>query len=121
MGQEKQEQVKKCITFIFLKSGDRFYPIGTGFFVGAEINSLVVDIDEIQDHYFAVYLVTAKHVLQDEDGHFVSEIYIRLNRKGQRAAFVAINLKEQKLHVHEDENVDIAIFMFYPPQEICNL
>jgi hypothetical protein len=28
------KQVKKCETFIFVKKGDAFYPVGTGFFIG---------------------------------------------------------------------------------------
>ena len=86
MPQEQEhflKQVKKCVTFIFIKNGDAFYPVGTGFGVGVEIHGLEVDVNEIHDHFFAIYLVTAKHVLQYEDGNYYPEIYIRLNRKGK--------------------------------------
>jgi hypothetical protein len=88
------KQVKKCVTFIFVKKDDAFSPVGTGFFVGIEVHGLDVDVNEIPNHYFAVYLVTAKHVLQYEEGNYYSEIFIRLNRKGQRSAFIPINLRK---------------------------
>lgn len=98
--------------------GDGLYPVGTGFFVGVEIHGLEVDVNEIHNNYFAVYLVTAKHVLQDEEGNYYTEIYIRLNRKGQHSAFIHIDLREHTLHVHDDENVDLVIFLYYPPQDV---
>jgi hypothetical protein len=72
----------------------------------------------VQDHYFAVYIVTAKHVLQSTDDYFCPEIYVRLNRKGQASCFIQIKLSELKVHIHKDEDVDLAIFLFYPSQNV---
>lgn len=65
------DQVKKCVTFFFVEQGGKMHPIGTGFFVGIKLEKDV----------HAVYLVTAKHVLQSNTGQVLSKVLIRLNTK----------------------------------------
>lgn len=65
-------EIKQCTTFIFIEKDDQSVPNGTGFFVG-------VKNEESPDNY-NVYLVTAKHVLQDTNGNYLPIIVIRLNK-----------------------------------------
>ena len=75
-----QPEIKKVVTFIFpanpqgelLRHPKTHDPIayGTGFFVG-------VQTDDKKFTYG--YLVTAKHVLKDEQGNDFFRIYLRLN------------------------------------------
>ena len=60
------QQVKKCVTFIFDTSEDKI-PLGTGFFVG-------IIKQRKNENLTAIYLVTAKHVLQDKNGRFYDKI-----------------------------------------------
>jgi hypothetical protein len=47
------------------------------------------------------------------------EIYVRLNRKGNKTAqFIQIKIGDHKIWTHPDETVDIALTVFYPPQDI---
>ena len=63
------DQVKQCVSFIFKeKSSGEKEPIGTGFFVGIKL-----------EYGDAVYLVTAKHVLQKHPGEFYDKIFVQLN------------------------------------------
>src|SRR5687767_3013542 len=89
-------QIKKCITFIFIKEKDRYIPKGTGFFVGIKV----------EDKHI-IYLVTAKHVLQSEIGNFYSEIYLRLNTHENTALLAQFFLNQNHLLIHPDKSVDI--------------
>lgn len=104
-------EIKKSVSFVFIpdtKSGMRAY--GTGFFVGVK--------NEKNLNVFNVYFVTAKHVLQDGNGAFLSEIILRLNKKDGGSQLEKINLKDVKIFEHMDKDVDIAVFNCLPDQNI---
>ncbi len=106
--------IKKCVTFIFVeKENGEWLPNGTGFLVG-------VKVDEKPDRY-AVYLVTAKHVLSDTDGNLLPEIAVRLNRLDGESELIKISFKSLKIYLHSDPNVDIAVFDFLPDQKIFDI
>lgn len=77
-------------------------PIGTCFFVSVPMPS---DL--------AVYLVTAKHVLEDTNGAFWPQIAVRLTKKAGGVGFVLFSLTETntpwRAFVHPDPGVDLAI------------
>lgn len=74
------DQVKKCVCFIF-DNRNPPSPIGTGFFA-----SIKLDSD------YVVYLVTAKHVLQTDLGHYRERILYRLNTKNNTSKYVELVL-----------------------------
>lgn len=107
-------QVKNIVAFIFIKNTKgEIVPNGTGFFVG------VKDTNDTNRSY--VYLVTAKHVLQNKDKNYHPSIYIRLNTKkdGSKLIELQINTKDKKIiYTHEEPEVDIAVIPYLPKQEI---
>lgn len=108
---EKQNylaEIKKCITFIFIKNKKgEWIPNGTGFFVGVK-NEKKLDA-------YNIYLVTAKHVLLDKK-EFLPTIAIRLNSKIGDSKLIEVSLKDIEIFMHEDKDVDIAVFNCLPDE-----
>lgn len=94
------EDVKKAVTFIFVKSGDEYRPVGTGFFVGMKKQGS-------EDLY--IYLVTAKHVLFDENGSLYGSIYIRINKMMEQSEMFALPLRGRTFYHPTDKDADIAV------------
>lgn len=102
------KQIKECITFIFIKNDKgEIIPNGTGFFVGVK--------NEEKPENWNVYLVTAKHVLQDKENKYFPSIFIRLNKKEGGSEVFEIPL--EKVYSHVEADVDIALFPCLPNQE----
>jgi hypothetical protein len=103
-------QIKKSVTFILIEKPNlRPEPIGTGFFVGIKPDS---------GSGYAVYLVTAKHVLREQGGDkFHNKVLIRLNTKKGTVEYVELELSKHTILTHLDDNVDIAATLLYPPQD----
>ena len=96
-------QIKKCVTFIFIFKEGKYIPLGTGFFVGVQMAEK-----------FTVYLVTAKHVLQSENGDFYNEVYLRLNTYENIAKMLRCFFEPSNLLIHHDKNVDIICTPCFP-------
>lgn len=109
--------LKKSITFIFVKYNEEYRAIGTGFFVCVQIEGKDVPLNEIENNYFEIYLVTAKHVIENKND-FHSEIYIRLNKKNQETELLLLKLNKSNVYLHDDETVDIACIICCPNTEI---
>jgi hypothetical protein len=104
-------EIKKSVLFIYLTDQNGGYiPVGTGFLVG-------VTLEEDRERC-AVYLVTAKHVLQDQAGNYLSEIFIRLNTRSGDSVIHRISLKDLTISEHPDKDVDIALFNFLPNESV---
>jgi len=104
-------EIKKCTTFIFIEKDGQAIPNGTGFFVGVK--------NEENPSTFNVYLVTAKHVLQDTKGNYLSTIIIRLNKLDGTSQLIKIELnKNTEIFTHTDDDVDIALFNCLPDQKL---
>ena len=58
------------------------------------------------------YLVSAKHVLQDKNGNYYSNIYIRLNMHNGRSEY--INIPIRIVYEHYEEEVDIVSLPISP-------
>jgi hypothetical protein len=113
--------IAKTVTFIFLaddKGSPRIQndaPVanGTGFFVFVE--------NEPGPGGYG-YLVTAKHVLKDENGEYFKRVFVRINDKKQGSEFIALDLTpsgtQKNIFVHDDPTVDIAVIPALPNQEI---
>lgn len=110
--------LKKAVTFIFRADahGDLLrdpkpenpVPYGTGFLVG-------VKNDTGKGLYG--YLVTAKHVLKDQNGTDFSKVYLRLNTWNGDAHFIPLDLiqnSQSVVYIHSDPTVDIAVVPFLP-------
>jgi len=105
------EEIKKIVSFIFVRNaGGQLVPNGTGFFVG-------VPSDKDPNRSY-VYLVTAKHVLQDQRGQWFPEVAVRLNKLDGGAEFVRLDLRPKKqVYTHAtDGSVDIAVVPALPDQ-----
>jgi hypothetical protein len=104
--------MKKIVTFIFLADAagnvakddtGKPIPYGTGFFVGIKIGDGTRII---------CYLVTAKHVLKDEQGRNLKRVYVRLNSKEGDPNFAPVDLTESglsRVYTHIDPTVDLAV------------
>jgi len=104
-------EIKQCTTFIFIEEDGQSIPNGTGFFVG-------VKNEESPDNY-NVYLVTAKHVLQDVNGNYLPIIVIHLNKLDGTSQLIKIELnKNIEIFSHSDNDVDIACFNCLPDQKV---
>lgn len=94
-------EAKKCVSFIYLKNGDNYDPIGTGFFIAVKY--------ENGANQYHTYLVTAKHVIIDDLGEFYPVIYVRLNKTIETSEFIPLDLTKHPILIHDDLDVDIAV------------
>jgi hypothetical protein len=115
--------IAKTVTFIFLaddagnlrvQNGEPV-PNGTGFFVFVENQNGPGGYG---------YLVTAKHVLKNENGGFFRRVFIRINDKNEGSEFLALDIVpsggQQNIFVHTDPTVDIAVIPALPDQTKFN-
>jgi hypothetical protein len=102
------------VTFIFLKNTDgTLRPNGTGFFLSVK--------DTKNPQIIHVYLVTAKHVLQNESGNIHPSIIIRLNTKDGSSELIELLLNTlHKVFTHKDPDVDVAVIPFLPNEVRCD-
>lgn len=109
-------ELKSIVTFVFVeKIGRGLVPHGTAFFVS-------VPHPKEADRAF-IYLVTAKHVLQDsETKSFLSKISVRLNLEEGGTKLVSIPLVEEgpakNIFVHEDSTVDLVVIPCLPNEKM---
>jgi hypothetical protein len=96
--------IKKSVTFIFSREDGNYKPNGTGFLVGIE--------SEKDNSSYVRYLVTAKHVLQNEKGDYYSKIYVRLNKYDGKSEYLDIDLNNTEIFTHDQRDVDIAVLSF---------
>jgi hypothetical protein len=114
-------EIAKAVVFIFLAEQNGQpkinpqtntpIPNGTGFF-------MLVENPNGPGGYG--YLITAKHVLLDQNGQFFHRIFLRLNDKNGGSQFVALDLQpsdpNQNVFIHNDPTVDIAVILGMPDQ-----
>ena len=104
-------EIKKCVTFIFIEQNGQLVPNGTGFFVGVE--------NEENSNLHMVYLVTAKHVLQNQEGALLSSVVIRLNTSDGNSKMIKAEFtKKNKVFTHPDSDVDLALFRCLPDPSV---
>jgi hypothetical protein len=109
-------EIRTIVAFVFVMDKDgKAVPNGTAFFVG------VKDSEKSGVHH--IYLVTAKHVLQNNDAQsFRSRVYIRLNKKEKGADLVPLDLvsngPRKNVFVHKDVSVDLAVIRGTPDDKI---
>lgn len=104
--------IKDSVTFIFLKEGGKYVPNGTGFLVRVEVEN-----DRFYSHHqseqergHVMYLVTAKHVLQENlKGEYHHIVSIRVNTHDGKSKYFDIDLDKAEIFVHDDPDVDIAV------------
>lgn len=95
------------MTFVFDLSEK---PLGTGF-----LASIKLELGG-----YAVYFVTAKHVVQDRSGKYRDNIFIRLNLIKGSSELIGLPLTYAPEHIltHErDENIDLVAYLLDPPQD----
>lgn len=105
------QEIKNTVSFIFVKNKKgELVPNGTGFFVALR--------SRCNHEVSHVYLVTAKHVLQDSQGKFYPSVFLRLNRIGGdvEVVEVALGVSGSKVHTHDEPGVDIAVLPCLPSQ-----
>lgn len=97
-------EIKKSVTFIFSREEGKYKPNGTGFLIGIE--------SEKDNSSYVRYLVTAKHVLQNEKGDYYSKIYVRFNKYDGKSEYLDIDLNNTEIFTHDQRDVDIAVLSF---------
>ena len=110
LSSQENIDLKKTVAFIFIKNKEKkLSPIGTGFFIGIK--------GEKDSSKTFVYLITAKHVLQDKNKKFFNKIYLRLNTKSGIAREIPILLyqKDKPVFVNSiDKTADVVAIPFLP-------
>jgi len=100
---------KNITAFVFLvgTNGQPTTPNGTCFFVG---------VDTPRGSF--VYLVTAKHVLQESNGAFVPQICVRMMNTNDEAGFAYFPLNDtngiNRVFTHPEKGVDLAVVPVVP-------
>lgn len=114
-------ELKKIVVFIFAPTETGIRPMGTGFFVGVQTSE--------QPGRFRVYLVTARHVLQEPvneraegaETRFYPLVFVRLTKKGGGTKLLPLPLvtggAQKNIFVHDDPTVDLAVVPVLPDQE----
>lgn len=109
-------EVKTTVGFVYvLNQKNEKVPNGTGFFVGVK--------NPEKEGFFAVYFVTAKHVLQTSDRkNWLPDFFLRLNKKDGTTEYVPVPInttgKQKTVYTHSDPDVDLAVIPMLPDQEI---
>lgn len=112
-------EVKSTVVFIYVKATNgELVANGTGFFVGTP--------EPLDKERTRTYLVTAKHVLQQENSKaFSPVIYVRINRKDGDAVTIPMNIKTEgvgkNVFFHDDSSVDLAVIPAWPPNADVDL
>lgn len=103
-------QVRKCVAYIVKpnKDADANTPVGTAFFVGYQYA-------EVPDKKY-IFLVTARHVLYDDEGKRHKKLLIRLNNKstGRAKDFDILKKNAWFEHQKEPKAVDIVVQPLLP-------
>ncbi|MBR0715410.1 serine protease [Bradyrhizobium liaoningense] len=119
MASPPPKDIPKTVAFIFLAdlAGNPLVEngapvaVGTGFFV-------LVENDGGPGGWG--YVVTAKHVLKDANGHFFKRVFLRVNHKAEGSGFIVLDLNDsrpqQNVFIHPDPTVDIAVIPALPDQ-----
>ena len=93
--------------FVFIKNDKgELVANGTCFLVGVR-NPAITNA-----YYYYYYLVTAKHVLQNTNGEFFSQVVLRMNDRKGGYGWVPISLDPtngMRVFTHKDPTVDIAV------------
>jgi hypothetical protein len=112
-------EIAKTVSFIFLADAAGNLKIqngapvanGTGFFVLVENNAGPGGWG---------YLVTAKHVLMDENENLQRRVFIRINDKHESSEMISLDLTptgtNQNVFFHSDPTVDIAVVPALPDE-----
>jgi hypothetical protein len=114
MGAPIPSEIKSVVAFVFIVNEEgKLIPNGTSFFVGVK--------NLTNPNVFAVYLVTAKHVLcKPKTNDFYDKVFVRLNKKegGSDIGPIPIKAEGEKKNVftHNDPSVDLAVIPFLPDQ-----
>jgi hypothetical protein len=114
--------IARIVTFFFLadESGNPRVNTETGGHI-ANATGFFVVVENENGHGGHVYLVTAKHVLHDQNGGLYSRVFIRVNTKEKKADYLALDLiakdAGQNIFIHADPTVDIAVIVAMPPRD----
>ncbi len=101
------EKVEKCVAYICVPNDKETTPIGTGFFISYIYESL-------PDKYY-VFLVTARHVVIDENGNIRPRLFLRMNDKASGHSTDYDDIKANLWFFHEEyQSVDIAVHPLLP-------
>jgi hypothetical protein len=97
---------RNLVTFIFQFTETNSFPIGTGFFVSVPAKA--------DPKVGSVYLVTAKHVLFDSNGHPPPHIAIRMNARDTNQVFYNLQVfctgpNASPVFTHPDKSIDVAV------------
>jgi len=108
---------KNAVAFIFSKAGTNFSPSGTCFGVdvatthrGNILMWLLTTTSVVTEH--SRYIVTAKHVLFDENGNLRHDLYMRVDTQNGGLMFMPLDLLIPNLMTvltHTNKSVDIAV------------
>lgn len=107
--------VKKTVVFIYRPiNPTNAIPDGTGFLVG------VPSPKDTNDMF--IYLVTAKHVLRNQDKSWLPSVSVRVNRRDGTSQQIFVSLvtsgTNKNVFMHDDQTVDIAVIPFAPDHRI---
>ena len=104
------DEIRKCVVFICYKTIEGRKLAGTAFFVSVPLEST--------EEFLTVYLITAKHVIDEIKKRSIDQkIYLRMNLKQGGAQFVETLIGKWIFHPKES-NVDVAVLKWAPSQDV---
>jgi hypothetical protein len=106
-------EVKSVVVYLLIERDGKLVPNGTAFFVGVKNPS--------NANLYAVYLVTARHVLyKPKTKDYCDKVFIRINKKGGGSEIGTIPLvisgENRNVYVHGDASVDLVAIPMLPDQ-----
>lgn len=113
LSQNLVSQFSKTVVFIFVNVDGGKIPNGTGFLVGIP--------STLQTGKF-IYIVTAKHVLQDKNGQYFDNVSVKFNTLKDSSEYFKLDLNSKGDHknifIHQDESVDLAVIPVIIPNHL---
>jgi hypothetical protein len=102
------DEILKCVAFLAYESTDGPRLAGTAFFLGRDLG---------EPDYYAVYLVTAKHVIDGIREKAISDrVFVRVNQKEASAVALTTDL-DSWVSDPDDPFVDVAMLQVAPLQD----
>jgi hypothetical protein len=103
------DEIRKCVVFVCCKTREGMQLGGTAFFVSVPLETTDLQV---------VYIITAKHVIDGISKKSIDQkVYLRVNSKQGQAKYVETSITDWLFHPQE-QNVDVAILNWAPPQDV---
>lgn len=107
-------QYNKVVSFLYVLNNGNYEPYGTGFLVSIPAKTRVGS--------YYIYLVTAKHVILDQNKVPLMNIYAKFNNTKDSSEMFKIDLiwtgSNKVVYLHSDSTIDLAVIPVVLPSNL---